>query len=86
MRRIAQRHTMIDERGYAWEVEITVPWDGATGQSHGPDGPLVTIQTPNDPEHWAYGEPGPTFDLSYLQTVVGLAIAHAAMTPEVRCD
>jgi hypothetical protein len=81
MRRIVERHTIIDESGYAWEVHITTPWPDRS-VSHGPEGPLVTIQTPDDPEHWAYGESGPTFGLPCLQTVVALAIAHAALTSE----
>lgn len=72
MRWIAARHTMIDERGYAWDVEVTIPWPDRS-KSRGPESPLVTIQTPNDPEHPLYGKPGATFDLSYIETVVALA-------------
>lgn len=67
-----ERHAMIDTDGYSWEVSITVPW-GDPSESHGPDVPTVTINTPNDPEHWAYGEDGPTFEVSYLETVVALS-------------
>ena len=71
MRTIIERHTLIDSKGFAWEAQITVP-DGKYGPPHGPDQPTVTIQTPNDPEHWAYGEDGPTFELGYLATLVAL--------------
>lgn len=72
MRTIAVRHMLIDSEGFVWEAQITVP-DGKYGPPHGPDEPTVNILTPNDPEHWAYGESGPTFDLSYLKTLVALA-------------
>lgn len=71
MRRIVLRHTLIDERGFAWETQVTMPWPDREA-SHGPEGPLVTVETPNDPEHWAYGEPGPTFNVDYLDTLLAL--------------
>lgn len=71
MRRITARDMIIDERGYGWEAIITVPWDGPG--SHGPPTPLVTLETPNNPEYWAYGESGPTFGLAALKAVVALA-------------
>lgn len=77
MRRIVVTHAAVDTRGNAWECEVTVPWvNHPTDTAHydsslstGPETPQVTIHTPNDPEHWAYGEDGPRFDLATLESL-----------------
>jgi hypothetical protein len=77
MRRVIVHHTAIDKDGNAWEMEVTVPWVDHPNDSvkygskaeHGPQTPQVIIQTPNNPEHPFYGEDGPTFDLSTLESL-----------------
>ena len=73
MRKIAERYTLVDERGYAWDCQVTVPWPDKE-KSHGPETPLVTINTPDEPQHWAFGEPGVTFSLGALKRLVELGM------------
>jgi hypothetical protein len=51
-----------------WDAHVLGPSDSPTHQ----DEPrfLVCLNTPNDPEHWAYGEDGPTFELREIRDLV----------------
>lgn len=78
MRRIIVRHVAIDTDGYGWEFQVTIPWVNRPTDavqydpvlSTGPQTPQVTVITPDDPEHWSYGENGPRFNLSTLEALL----------------
>jgi hypothetical protein len=73
VRRIVARHIMIDTDGFAWDVAITIPHDEYP--PHGPAGPVICFETPDDPKHPLYGEDAPEFELTYLETVIAMAKA-----------
>lgn len=87
MRRIVERHTLIDSEGFAWDAEVSIPWiwregdpdsyrDMTAPKAGTPLGPMISLHTPNDPEHPFYGEDGPRFDLSGWAVVALLAERH----------
>jgi len=61
MRRIMGAVTLMDTEGAVWMIKLLGPsnYQNESGWDH----PQITIETPDDPDHWAYGEDGPTFDL-----------------------
>lgn len=83
MRRIVDRVRVTDTEGNVWEAWVTIPWVDrgddevryGPGKSHGPLAPRVQLHTPDDPEHWAYGEDGPTFDDAELRGLMAVVDA-----------
>ncbi|HVL39893.1 MAG TPA: hypothetical protein VM328_10935 [Fimbriimonadaceae bacterium] len=49
-----------DTRGATWYLQV-IDWDGGRC--------TVEILTPDDPDHWAYGENGPIFDAAEFDAV-----------------
>lgn len=78
-----ERHTLVDGDGFAWDVDVTIPWVWQQGDPEsyresaanykGDPNPVIILHTPNDPEHYAYGEEGPRFSLSSWSVVALLA-------------
>lgn len=91
VRRIVVDHGAIDSKGFDWGFQVTIPWVNRptdsvqydAGVSTGPETPVVIMNTPSDPEHWAYGEDGPRFDLVTLEAICLQARRAVARAKEI---
>lgn len=79
MRLVIAEAGLTDSTGAVWAVKLLGPSDSIRG---GGAAMQISVETPNDPEHWAYGEDGPTFNLAELaELLTPRAVAQLRVPP-----